>query len=243
MVNIYKLEENEFVFGGCVNDGIKMPYKDGFSRDLRVWHSGNQAISALLTSKGNYFYSKEPFKFEIKDGSLIIESDFEIKASRGDEKTLKGAYIGLKNDFFTQDHKHPNLDMFRYPQYNTWIEFGRDVNQEKVKKYAEEIINKGYPGAKAKFLDPNPESWVASRWVSRRLVRRSMRYRGGPQISTALEPGWCWSDLAERDLIGRNQHCGRMTGSRCRLSFFCLHTKRSGRGTGLADISRGRSLK
>lgn len=145
MVNRYKLEENEFVFGGCVNDGIKMPYKDGFSRDLRVWHSGNQAISALLTSKGNYFYSKEPFKFEIKDGSLIIESDFEIKASKGNEKTLKGAYIGLKNDFFIQDHKHPNLDMFRYPQYNTWIEFGRDVSQEKVKKYAEEIINNGYP--------------------------------------------------------------------------------------------------
>ena len=145
MVNKYKLEENEFVFGGCVNDGIKMPYKDGFSRDLRVWHSGNQAISALLTSKGNYFYSKEPFKFEIKDGFLIIESDFEIKASKGNEKTLKGAYVGLKNDFFIQDHKHPNLDMFRYPQYNTWIEFGRDVSQAKVKKYAEEIINNGYP--------------------------------------------------------------------------------------------------
>ena len=30
MVNKYKLEENEFVFGGCVNDGIKMPYKEGF---------------------------------------------------------------------------------------------------------------------------------------------------------------------------------------------------------------------
>ena len=72
MVNKYKLEENEFVFGGCVNDGIKMPYKDGFSRDLRVWHSGNQAISALLTSKGNYFYSKEPFKFEIKKHLSIL---------------------------------------------------------------------------------------------------------------------------------------------------------------------------
>ena len=40
------LEEERF-FGGTVNDGIFMPYSAGFSRDLRVWHAGNQASSFL----------------------------------------------------------------------------------------------------------------------------------------------------------------------------------------------------
>ena len=45
------LEEEHF-FGGTVNDGIFMPYSAGFSRDLRVWHAGNQASSFLLSDRG-----------------------------------------------------------------------------------------------------------------------------------------------------------------------------------------------
>ena len=57
----FKLENNEFLFGLTANDGIYMPFKAGFERDLNVWHAGNQAASIIYSTKGRLIYSKLPF--------------------------------------------------------------------------------------------------------------------------------------------------------------------------------------
>ncbi len=144
---IYKIDliKNEGFYGGAINDGISMPYKDGnFSRDLREWHGGNQASSILVSNKGRYVYSNYPFNIKLENNCIIIESEHEVVISKNGSN-LKSGYEGLARDFYKNDHKTPNLLMFEKPQYNTWIEMEWDCTETKVLKYAHEIISNGYP--------------------------------------------------------------------------------------------------
>ena len=102
------LMENEGFFGLACNEGIKMPFtrESKFSLDLREWHSGNQASSVLVSSKGRYIYSHKPFKFDIENGVITLEGEDIVIKRNGN--SLKEAYQGLKNDFFKLDHKIPN---------------------------------------------------------------------------------------------------------------------------------------
>ena len=90
------LEEEHF-FGGTVNDGIFMPYSAGFSRDLRVWHAGNQASSFLLSDRGRAVYSEKPFKYEFFSDHIEVEGDDILVERNGD--TLKSAYMAMCKKF------------------------------------------------------------------------------------------------------------------------------------------------
>lgn len=140
-----KYESNEKFFGLAVNEGIHMPLdKDSaYSFDLRDYHSGNQASAVLLSNKGRYVYSNQPFALTSKDGQITLVGEDIVIKRKG--STLKEAYNGLVEDFFQNDHKTPNLLMFERPQYNTWIEMGWDCSQDKVLQYAHDILNHGYP--------------------------------------------------------------------------------------------------
>ena len=93
------LEEERF-FGGAVNDGIFMPYSAGFSRDLRVWHAGNQASSFLLSDRGRAIYSQKPFKYEFvvhRSVTAMRISVFEISYHR---LARSGATLCRLHDIF-----------------------------------------------------------------------------------------------------------------------------------------------
>ena len=90
------LEEERF-FGGTVNDGIFMPYSAGFSRDLRVWHAGNQASSFLLSDRGRTIYSDKPFKYEFFSDHMEVEGEDIFVERNGD--TLKSAYTSMCKKF------------------------------------------------------------------------------------------------------------------------------------------------
>ncbi len=140
----FNLEKDEYVFGLTANDGLFSPYKEGFKRDLNIYHAGNQASAMIVTTFGRYIYSNKPFAFEMKKDSFVIESDDEIKFIKAGE-TMRDAYLDIKNKYFINKQKTPDLEMFRKPQYNTWIEMPYDCTQEKVLKYANEIIDNGFP--------------------------------------------------------------------------------------------------
>ena len=141
-----KFLDNEYWWGGAVDEGIFMPYINNYPlADINDNNFGNQATSFFISSKGRYFYSDEPIRYEIKDNTLIVDSVKEITLVC--KSNLKEAYYDCVKNHFNVDGTYPDIDMFSLPQYNTWIEMNWFVNQEKVLKYAHEIIDNGFkPG-------------------------------------------------------------------------------------------------
>ncbi len=139
--------ENEYWWGGVVDEGLHMPYADNYPlKDLNFSHYSNQVTSLFLSSKGRYFYSDEPIRYEIKDRVLIVDS-IQPLTLHNQTKNLKEAYYDCAKRYFKIDHKFPLMDMFSIPQYNTWIEMNWNPTQEKVLKYAHSIIDNGFqPG-------------------------------------------------------------------------------------------------
>lgn len=140
----FTLLENEHLFGLTANDGIYMPFENGFSRDLNVWHGGNQAASILYSTKGRVLFSNEPFAFTMLENEFVIVSNKSVELKKVGE-TLKDAYLYVAKNYFKNTHKCPDIEMFKKPQYNTWIEMPYDCTETKVLRYANEILENGFP--------------------------------------------------------------------------------------------------
>jgi alpha-glucosidase (family GH31 glycosyl hydrolase) len=139
------LQKDEKVWGGIIALGSTMPLKDGFQFDFGIDNLGNQLQPLLLTSKGRYVWSEEPYKFEIKGSSLIISNQkAEVKTAIAG-KTLAEARQVAEKLFFHTNGKTPELLLFSKPQYNTWIELNFNHNQADILKYAHNLIDNGYP--------------------------------------------------------------------------------------------------
>lgn len=142
--NIALLRDENW-FGGQVSDGINMPYKDGFKGCLLNTSTENQTMPLLLSDKGRFIWSEDPFSYEFSANELILSSSFsEIYLYEG-FADLKGAYLEACNKFFKFDEKTPNEMLFKKPQYNTWIELMYNQTEENILNYANDIIKEGYP--------------------------------------------------------------------------------------------------
>jgi len=114
-------------------------------KDLAIDNRGNQAAPVLISSKGRYVWSDDPFAFEFKEGTLIIYADKEkIEAVNGGT-TLRDGYKAAMQKHFPPSGKTPNALMFKNPQYNTWIELGSNQNQKDIIKYANDALKNNFP--------------------------------------------------------------------------------------------------
>ena len=139
-----------FTAKGYCNTALKemsfQPYKDDEQKkDLSIDNRGNQAAPLLISNKGRYVWSEQPFTFEFKVGILILNSDFEKLDAIASGKTLRDAYVAAKDKFFPESGKTPNALMFKMPQYNTWIELGIRQNQKDIINYTDNVIKNGFP--------------------------------------------------------------------------------------------------
>lgn len=114
-------------------------------KDLRTDNRGNQAAPLLISNKGRYVWSNEPFAFKFNEGTLIIYSDKEQVIAVNSGKSLRDAYLGAMKKYFPASGKTPNELMFKLPQYNMWIELNYYQNQEKILKYANDIVANDFP--------------------------------------------------------------------------------------------------
>ncbi len=141
-----KVLDDEKWYGALTALGDKMPFVDGMQRvDLNKHHLMNQAAPLLLSSKGRYIWSEKPFAFEMKNGALVVTSEFEKISPVVAGKTLKDAYLAASDKHFAPDGKIPPEIFFAKPQFNTWIELLRDQNQPDVEKYARAIAENKFP--------------------------------------------------------------------------------------------------
>ena len=138
--------EGEYWWGGIVQDGIFMPYKEiNFTRNLYKQQLNNQSSPLLLSSKGRYIWCEEPFKYCFEGNKLSINSkSSDIIFSEG-HQNLRGAFLYSSVNYFPADGNYPDQLLFTAAQYNTWIEMMYEPTQEKVLAYAQSILDNGMP--------------------------------------------------------------------------------------------------
>ncbi|WMJ90100.1 glycoside hydrolase family 31 protein [Anaerocolumna sp. MB42-C2] len=136
-----ELLEGEYWWGGIVQDGIYMPYKEiNFMRDLNKEQLYNQSSPLLLSNKGRYIWSETPFSYSFHDNKITLDSGDEIIFSEG-YGDLRGAFLHASRSYFPSDGRITDSLLFTAPQYNTWIEMMYEPTQEKVLAYAKSIID------------------------------------------------------------------------------------------------------
>ncbi|MDP4238098.1 MAG: glycoside hydrolase family 31 protein [Bacteroidota bacterium] len=139
------LQPGEKVWAGVVFDGHLMPFSMDYSIDLFGKNKSNQVQPLLMTSKGQYIWSEEPFKFEVTKKEIIITDRFNKVVTGVSGKTLAEVQRFVSNKYFKASGLIPDSLMFTAPQYNTWIELNYHHNQADILKYAKAIIDNGMP--------------------------------------------------------------------------------------------------
>lgn len=137
-------EPNEYWWGAAVNEGDKMPFAPGYSLNLYAENKGNQAAPILVSSKGRYIWSEQPFKFDITATGVSITSSDSVYTTKAGN-TLRDAFTACSKKFFPATGKMPDTLLFSKPQYNTWIELLYNQNQADILKYAHAIADNGFP--------------------------------------------------------------------------------------------------
>ncbi|MFV0539643.1 MAG: glycoside hydrolase family 31 protein [Aestuariibaculum sp.] len=142
--HIIPVLDEEYWWGGAVNDGRLMPYNKPFTYNMYGNNKGNQFQPLLLSNKGRIIWSEEPFKFTVTEKTITIEPRTTIIQEQSGN-TLKEAYLYASQKFFPANGKMPATELFTFPQYNTWIELMYNQNQKDILSYAHAIIDNGLP--------------------------------------------------------------------------------------------------
>ena len=151
---IIPIEVGEKWYGAAVNEGDKMPFQEGYSINLNGDTKTNQAAPLILSTRGRYIWSNDPFAFLIKNNEIVLSEYTDTIIVEKNGSNLKDAYRSASKRFFPASGKLPDSLLFKSPQYNTWIELIYNQNQKDILKYAHDIINNGFP-AGVLMIDDN----------------------------------------------------------------------------------------
>lgn len=137
---------DEYWWGAVVGYGERMPYVQPIEEfNIGSKNSNNQVVPFLLSNKGRYVWSDYPFTFSVSEGNVTIKSNFEKIIVGQSGTTLRDAYVENCQKHFKPSGILPDTLFFTEPQYNTWIELMYNQNQEDILKYAQGIIDNGFP--------------------------------------------------------------------------------------------------
>src|SRR4051812_19862955 len=143
-----QIQKNEKWWCGIINHGQLMPFSSttSYSNDLLGNNEGNKAQPLLLSNKGRFIWSEDPFKFQLANGEITVAGTGAIDTGTSGT-TLREVQRYVRQKYFPANGKMPDILLFAKPQYNTWIELNYNQNQEDVLKYAHAIIDNGFePG-------------------------------------------------------------------------------------------------
>jgi hypothetical protein len=77
------IEKGEHWFGAAVDEGVAMPFANGYSLNLYGNNKGNQAAPLLLSTNGRFLWSEQPFQFSLSGNQLIVQSIDKISVEKG----------------------------------------------------------------------------------------------------------------------------------------------------------------
>ncbi len=144
-----KLLPNEYWWGGLTRHGDRMPFSAAkpYRQSLYQNLMGNQGCPLLVSSRGRYIWSEEPFALEFKDGWLFIDEALGAVVQGEGYGNLRGAYRDTCRKFFPPSGRIPHPLSFTAPQYNSWIDVRKYPTQKKTLQYAQSILDAGFsPG-------------------------------------------------------------------------------------------------
>ncbi len=135
-------------WGAYTSAGAQLPIGDkpftrgSLTRDCYA----NQAAPLLVSNMGRYIWSPRAFDFTF-DGRQFSISNATAPVTVGNSgRTLREAYVIAAGKHFKPAAKQIPPDLFfTAPQYNTWIEMGRQQNQQAIETYADGILAAGLP--------------------------------------------------------------------------------------------------
>lgn len=139
--------DGEKWWGAATTLGDIMPFPaDTKSFDLLKNDFGNQASPLLLSSKGRYVWSEEPFSFKFEKGALVLESRFEKLSARGDGAgTLKSAFLSASKNHFPPDGELPQKIFFTERRAIAGLEPARNRNRAGILKCARTMRERSLP--------------------------------------------------------------------------------------------------
>ncbi|MDD3036941.1 glycoside hydrolase family 31 protein [Bacteroides sp.] len=133
-------------WGGLVAAGNRMPFvADERIYDLNKENWNNQIVPFLLSSKGRFIWSEDPFKFQINDQGVRLWSKTEEIVAKQGGRNLRDAYQAAVAQHFPYEKNIPEELFFSKPQYNTWIELMYNQNQNDILNYAHKALEHGFP--------------------------------------------------------------------------------------------------
>jgi alpha-glucosidase (family GH31 glycosyl hydrolase) len=147
-------------WGGAVADGQLMPFaaQTRHQRDLAVtagilepdgpvgqlpYAGGNQSAPLLLSDRGRFIWSEQPYRFTVADGWIEAEGPDLVHGRAGD--SLADAFRTAAAAFFPPSGRTPALELLKAPQYNTWIEMPFRPTAGAVLNYAKRLLAAGFP--------------------------------------------------------------------------------------------------
>lgn len=140
-----QLESGEKVWSGAIKEGHFMLTSANYKFDFYANNMANQLQPLLLSNRGLYVWSEEPFAFEIHGDELIISDQYNSVVTGRQGRTLQDVRKYVSEKYFPPSGEMPDELLFSKPQYNTWIELTYNQNQEDVLKYAQAILDQGFP--------------------------------------------------------------------------------------------------
>jgi alpha-glucosidase (family GH31 glycosyl hydrolase) len=139
------LKTGEKIWSGAIKEGHLMPFTGSYSFNFYANNNSNQLQPLLLSNKGLYVWSEEPYSFLINGNTItIVDTAHGVKTGRVGT-TLAEVRKFVSDNFFPPSGKLPDTLLFVRPQYNTWIELTYNHNQKDILKYAHAIVDNGFP--------------------------------------------------------------------------------------------------
>ncbi len=150
---VLPLHDRERWWGGAVTDGTAMPFgrvrhhrdlaaNAGYADDATA--GANQSAPLLVSDRGRYVWSADPFAFTFEPGRLMLRGN-GIETGEGDIGTLAGAFRAAASKYFPAAGRTPAEALFNGPQYNTWMELPYAPTQRGVLDYVRGLLDAGFP--------------------------------------------------------------------------------------------------
>lgn len=139
------LQKGERWWGVFVAGGPAMPLTEGFDRIDLATYTQQQTTPFLVSNRGRYIWSAQPFAISFTGDSFLIESPHEKIEAVSAGKSLREAYLVCCHKNFPPEGKVPAEEFVRAPVYDTGVELGFDATGAELLAYADQILSEGYP--------------------------------------------------------------------------------------------------